>query len=178
MIGYGVKPSPSFPVAFVSSYGSNLGRVALLLDQTGFRVYTGGVKAVPVGGEVNMMQRVRVDHGLATFSTDMQLNGSLTMSGVLTLNGYATAQNRAQDNGYLKFNGIIIAWGRFTANGTNNQTITMPSAGFTTAPRIALTLLTSGTDTTFFVRVAGITTTTFKCNSNTNYAVMYIAIGI
>lgn len=110
MIGYGVKPHPSAHGQFVSSYGANLGRIALLLDGNGFRVFTGGTVNAPIGNAVSMTDRFKIDH-----------------SGNLTLNGYATEQSRLQ-NGYLKFNGIIIQWGRVYWNGTGWFAVTFPTA--------------------------------------------------
>ena len=159
MLGYGVKPNPSYGDVFVSSYGAHLARVAIGLSAFGFSVFAGGTTNVPIGNPVPMTEIFSITHG-----------------GILRLNGYETAQNRAQNNGYLSFNGIKIAWGMFTANATVNQVITMPIA-FTQAPRIALTLSTTSIVTTIFARVGSRTPTTFVCNSNTTQDVMYIAIG-
>lgn len=106
-----------------------------------------------------------------------KLEAAVGAAGLL-VNGYPTTQNRAAYDGYLSFNGIKIAWGQFTSNGTTHQVISMPTS-FTQPPQIALTFRAATNATTYFApRVASKSTTTFNCNSNASLDVMYIAIGV
>lgn len=158
MIGRGVKPHPSLPAKFVSSYGSTLGRLALILDYSGLRVLTGGLVDVPIGNSVTMTERFKIGN-----------------TGIMALNGYATAQSRAQ-TGYLKFNGIIIAWGFFDSNSTTDQSITYPVT-FSNVPGVTLQMISPSTATNYFFRPSSLSKTGFKCNSNVASQVFYIAIG-
>lgn len=79
IIGYGVKPHPSANNQFVSSYGLPLNRAALILDDIGLRVFTGGYVNVPIGEDVPMTARFLFDqNGNATVN-------SLTVASIATV---------------------------------------------------------------------------------------------
>lgn len=164
MIGYGVKPHPSTHGAFVSSYGANLGRIALLLDGNGLRVFTGGTVNVPVGNAVSMTERFKLDH-----------------SGNLTLNGYAIAVVLETSSthivwaiGSLKY---LEKWGSVTVSSANyTATISIGKTMTTTDYSVQLTPGRSSASFTW-VTVTDKTTTSFQITSNSyngrNYATEY-----
>lgn len=114
MIGYGVKPHPSAHGQFVSSYGANLARMALLLDGNGFRVFSrplsGGPDSIPVGNAASMIERFKIGN-----------------DGTLTVNGYPTS-GRLFQNGYFKFHNVIIQWGRVHFSNAGWFWVTFPTA--------------------------------------------------
>lgn len=103
-------------------------------------------------------------------------------AGGLIVNGYPTTQNRARD-GYLKFNGITIAWGDFSVAYSGDwripKTLTMPTS-FTQPPQIAIAYLSNYAHTSMdnFIHVYSRSTTSFDYIADLVEDVMWIAIGI
>ncbi|NCU30772.1 hypothetical protein EOM57_03115 [Candidatus Saccharibacteria bacterium] len=164
MIGYGVKPHPSAHGVFVSSYGANLGRIALLLDGNGFRVFTGGTVNVPVGMIVPMTERLKINH-----------------SDILTLNGYTAATVITYSSSHIVW-GIgsrkyLEEWG-YTTVSSSSQTVTISISLIMHGTTYSVQVTPGRHAASFtWVTVTNKTTTSFQITSNSyngnNYATEY-----